>query len=45
MSGEVEEDRAGVVAIGRGHEPLAALGLQVQSIHRAGAIPEILVVS
>ena len=36
-SDEVEEDRAVVVAISRDHEPLAPLGLQAQSVHRAGA--------
>ena len=33
MAGEVGEDRTVVVAIGRGHEPLAALGLQVVLAH------------
>ncbi len=33
LAGEVGEDRTVVVAIGRGNEPLAALGLQVVLAH------------
>lgn len=33
MAGEVGKDQTVVVAVGRGHEPLAALGLQVVLAH------------
>jgi hypothetical protein len=35
VAGEVREDRPVVIAVSRGHEPPAALGLQVVRAHQA----------